>query len=172
MRPRLRVVDQNGEVHDGENRLCETCGAAIARVTSGGAPIRPAEYLRRRYCGQDCARRRERPIATIKGAHNRARRLVPLRSCDECGAPGRDRHHIDGNPFNNVLANIAVLCRRCHMEADGRMARFVEAAGGRITKPLPAKPCAVCKRQYKPLRKGRCSRCDRHWRMHGSEWGQ
>lgn len=42
--------------------------------------------------------------------------------CERCEtAPAVDRHHKDGNPLNNVAGNIASLCRRCHMEVDGRI---------------------------------------------------
>jgi hypothetical protein len=47
-----------------------------------------------------------------------------MRDCDRCGKPGRDRHHRDGNTLNNEPENIECLCRRCHMEIDGRLARF------------------------------------------------
>jgi hypothetical protein len=43
-------------------------------------------------------------------------------ACESCGEKAVDRHHIDGDPGNNVLSNIASLCRRCHMVADGRIA--------------------------------------------------
>lgn len=52
------------------------------------------------------------------------------------------------------------LCRRCHMAEDGRMKHFVAAAGGRKDGPQPPKPCAVCARDAKPLRRGLCHRCD------------
>jgi 5-methylcytosine-specific restriction endonuclease McrA len=42
--------------------------------------------------------------------------------CEKCPAPGIDRHHRDGNPGNNVPENLMVLCRRCHMVEDGRLA--------------------------------------------------
>lgn len=45
--------------------------------------------------------------------------------CESCRvAPATDRHHIDSDPGNNVRENIALLCRRCHMTADGRLERF------------------------------------------------
>lgn len=45
--------------------------------------------------------------------------------CDDCGAPSVDLHHIDTNPLNNDRANIAVLCHRCHMIHDGRLAALI-----------------------------------------------
>jgi len=32
-----------------------------------------------------------------------------------------DRHHVDGNPNNNHRSNVRFLCRRCHMDDDGRL---------------------------------------------------
>lgn len=51
-----------------------------------------------------------------------ARYRFPLaETCERCqNAPAVDRHHVDGDPLNNVAENIQSLCRRCHMEVDGR----------------------------------------------------
>lgn len=51
-----------------------------------------------------------------------ARYWFPLAdTCERCDtSPAVDRHHIDGDPLNNVPSNIQSLCRRCHMEVDGR----------------------------------------------------
>ena len=49
-----------------------------------------------------------------------ARRMYALRPCDRCGGEARDRHHADGDCRNNDPANIQILCRRCHMQVDGR----------------------------------------------------
>lgn len=51
-----------------------------------------------------------------------ARDHLPLEpNCERCGAEAVDRHHRDGNPLNNDPGNVASLCRRCHMELDGRL---------------------------------------------------
>jgi len=36
---------------------------------------------------------------------------------------GYDRHHIDGNPLNNIPKNVLIVSRRIHMIKDGRMKR-------------------------------------------------
>ncbi len=55
-------------------------------------------------------------------ARERAQRRFPLKSCQRCESKkGFDRHHIDGNVFNNDVENIMILCRSCHMIIDGRM---------------------------------------------------
>lgn len=61
------------------------------------------------------------------GGRLRAVRYFPLPlACQECGAEGGvERHHKDANTTNNTDANIAFLCRRCHMQADGRLDHLI-----------------------------------------------
>jgi hypothetical protein len=60
--------------------------------------------------------------ATPSSARERARTRFAAKICSKCGSRKKvERHHIDSNPFNNEPENIAVLCRRCHMDSDGRM---------------------------------------------------
>jgi hypothetical protein len=92
----------------------------------------------------------------------RARRKFEIagRTCEDCGnSPAVDRHHKDGDTGNNDATNIAFLCRRCHMAADGRLDRFRDARGGRRYGPQPAKPCVQCGAEYKPRRRGLCRKC-------------
>lgn len=56
------------------------------------------------------------------------------------------------------------LCRRCHMIEDGRMATFMAQANA--PKNQPPKPCIDCGQPSKPLRKGRCHRCNERRRYH------
>lgn len=60
--------------------------------------------------------------ASRSAARDRLKRRVPVSGpCETCGEPAMDRHHKDGSTHNNDPSNIAMLCRRCHMEADGRL---------------------------------------------------
>jgi len=62
-----------------------------------------------------------------KGGRNRALRMYQdIGPCTECGDVKSERHHNDGNTANNSPDNISVLCRRCHMKADGRHDKFME----------------------------------------------
>lgn len=64
-----------------------------------------------------------------KGGRSRAeRRYRDIGLCWGCGSNRAERHHIDENTANNAPSNIAVLCRRCHMERDGRLDEFIELA--------------------------------------------
>jgi 5-methylcytosine-specific restriction endonuclease McrA len=58
-----------------------------------------------------------------KGGRARALHLYPvIGPCVSCGSPRSERHHRDENTANNHPANIVILCRRCHMKEDGRLA--------------------------------------------------
>lgn len=74
--------------------------------------------------------------------HGRAQRKISLKGviCERCDeAPASDRHHIDANRLNNDPTNIMRLCRRCHMEEDGRLEalRARNSSGRRRRKKNP-----------------------------------
>lgn len=97
----------------------------------------------------------QRPATQRKRA--RAVRPELPGTCERCGeAKPLERHHLDGNPGNNAAQNIAALCRRCHMEVDGRLARFSALPK---PSPRPPTPCEECGRLFKPLRRGLCAAC-------------
>lgn len=106
---------------------------------------------------------------TPNSQRRRARKLYQgLGDCELCGKPAVDRHHKDGNTGHNAFDNIQNLCRRCHMEVDGRLAKLIEA--GKITRVISLpRPCAVCSRLYKPLRRGRCHSCNEYLRRNGKD---
>jgi len=63
---------------------------------------------------------------TPKSGRSRAIRKFPtIGPCERCGSGRAERHHRDENPTNNAQENIIALCRRCHMETDGRLERLV-----------------------------------------------
>jgi hypothetical protein len=101
----------------------------------------------------------------------RARRLYSLEgvACEDCGAKATDRHHIDGDTGNNVRANIALLCRRCHMVRDGRLAAL--AAIPRPPKNI-VRACETCGRPTNSHRyaKGECHRCRMYTFRTGRKW--
>lgn len=66
--------------------------------------------------------------ASKNAKRGRAQRLYAVGGPCEfrgCTSASADRHHIDGNPGNNASENIELLCRRHHMERDGRLAALV-----------------------------------------------
>lgn len=52
----------------------------------------------------------------------RAQRMYLPQTCRICGGTA-ECHHKDDNTLNNEFCNIDFLCRKHHMEADGRMGR-------------------------------------------------
>lgn len=73
-----------------------------------------------------------------RSAHRRANEIThSIKACEVCGSSQNlERHHLDNNPFNNSPDNVQVLCRRCHMEIDGRL--------GWAAKPKIRKTCLHC----------------------------
>lgn len=70
--------------------------------------------------------------ATDHTKRRRAENWYPeKRKCQRCGKDAYDRHHSDGNLNDGTPENILFLCRRCHMETDGRLNKFKNAMGGR-----------------------------------------
>lgn len=103
---------------------------------------------------------------TANDSRKDARRLYPdLERCERCGATSQEkrleRHHRDGNPFNNSPTNIQPVCRRCHMALDGRLARLRETAlaNSERARKDPT-PCVECGKLSKPLRRGLCHACN------------
>ena len=40
--------------------------------------------------------------------------------CESCGIESPTSiHHVDGNPFNNTLENLKILCQMCHARTHG-----------------------------------------------------
>lgn len=77
---------------------------------------------------------------SVKGGRTRAKRLYrDIGPCVVCENPKSERHHIDGNTANNEPENIVALCRRCHMETDGRLDAFKELARNNQPKAVAAR---------------------------------
>jgi hypothetical protein len=122
-----------------------------------------------------CASEEKLPHPLFKGdaalktsKRMRAVRLYPvIGNCENCKtAKAVDRHHKDGNTGNNVRSNVAFLCRRCHMLEDGRL----QALLSHKNPTIPPTHCCNCKTLAKPLRRGRCHRCNEFFRRKGIEW--
>lgn len=63
--------------------------------------------------------------ATPNAGRSRARTKFAALNCSRCGALKAERHHKDGDTNNNDESNIDIVCRRCHMVVDGRLAGLV-----------------------------------------------
>jgi len=63
--------------------------------------------------------------ASVRTGRGRAIRKYPgIGPCVMCGKKKSERHYADGNTLNNKPSNIVPLCRKCHMVADGRLAKY------------------------------------------------
>ena len=126
----LRLGDGNRRLV-GREFVCEQCSVAFC------AYARPSRT--RRFCSRACRCAHVQPqlhaktgpnhagwlgdSVSTRGGRSRALRRYPsVGPCSRCGAGKAERHHKDENTANNEPSNIAILCRRCHMETDGRLA--------------------------------------------------
>lgn len=130
---------------------CPDCGGWKAK-----------KAYRCRHCSPrilEAAQARWNPDATAGTKRKRARAVVSKlgERCTRCyEEKPLERHHIDGDTGNNDVSNIAVLCRRCHMEVDGRLEKIMAYT----PQPHPPKECEECGRLSKPLRRGLCHACN------------
>ena len=108
-------------------------------------------------------------FATDLVKRKRARRRFQLGPCSRCGKMGTDRHHRDGDPGNNDSHNIEILCRRCHMESDGRLLKLKQQQLINSLRIKPPTACVVCQRLSKPLRRGLCHACNERLRRHSAK---
>lgn len=84
--------------------------------------------------------RPEKRDAEINISRHLAHSMYPDGNCVQCGKPQDHVHHMDGNPLNNDLGNLAPLCASCHRKAHGGV-----KAGGtpkpiKIRKPKAERP--------------------------------
>lgn len=63
--------------------------------------------------------------ATKRSGYSRALRMFKDGICKKCKNQIAERHHKDGNTLNNKASNVVFLCRRCHMESDGRLQNLI-----------------------------------------------
>jgi len=91
----------------------------------------------------------------MRTGNDRARRIFKSTPpCMKCGAPKSERHHIDGNPRNNAQENIAFLCRRHHMEADGRLEALRSLAP--LSQPLASAVRSTAQTTATHCKRGHC----------------
>ena len=66
---------------------------------------------------------------TERSGRSRAIRAFPIiGGCIKCGKSRAERHHKNGNTADNSPQNIEIVCRRCHMKEDGRLAALVASS--------------------------------------------
>ena len=127
-----------------KHRICAQCGGEIQRRGSTvkfcshdcyathikGKPLDPSVAATRTYLYGPKHPGWKGDAISVKGGRRRALRLYPeIGPCIRCSSVKAERHHKDGNTANNSPDNIEALCRRCHMEEDGRLASVRKRPG-------------------------------------------
>lgn len=91
--------------------------------------------------------------ATPSAKLSRAHRRYPATICSLCDSQDHvQRHHIDHNQGNNAPHNIAILCRRCHMDYhNGRIQRSAIRSVAEVAQSeMDLRPVAPKKRRSQP----------------------
>ena len=113
------------------SRVRKYCSVACGKYSQLGTKQSAAHVEKRKRFGEDHPLWSGDAISE-RGGRSRALRAfqAPL-ACEGCGeTKPLDRHHKDDNTANNSRENIAFLCRKCHMTADGRINRMGEVRYG------------------------------------------
>lgn len=120
---------QNHKQHEESRLKFNCCGCGKEVIDS---PSRVGK--RRKFCSIECKtilanttkerRNKQRSLQKLKRGNNSSRNLrkhvfkFKSKVCEKCGYDEYDfcldLHHIDNNPNNNTIENVAVLCCICH----------------------------------------------------------
>ena len=118
---------QNHKQYDRFTFNCEQCG----KFTEASPSRRK---MKKKFCSLECRtacridtkqrRQRQKASAVLKRGYNGSRQTrkylfkIKDKVCEICGYNEYDFcldiHHIDENPNNNTLENLAILCAFCH----------------------------------------------------------
>lgn len=116
--------EQNRE--SAKRRRARARGEDVPRRTPGpakGYQFAPDVLASRQYVRGESHPQWTGDAVSEKAGRKRALKLYPVVGpCVGCGAAKAERHHKDHDTANNAPDNNEALCRRCHMEEDGRLA--------------------------------------------------
>lgn len=129
---RLKVYDEAIRLHKeygwGSPRISKKLG--VARGTVGGwlyEGVRPKDMSQERRGEKNPAWKGD-----LVSANCARLRICRKSSPWYISVPeGYERHHIDGNLYNNSPENIEIVTRRQHMEKDGRLEKLIKRMRGR-----------------------------------------
>lgn len=125
--------------HRNQPRRMEPCAICGSPFYFKGGP-KSRRTCPRIECRQEL-KRRSAPnyrgdSASLSAARGRSAFIKSGDTCEHCGDTaenrGRwiERHHVDGNPYNNAPENISILCKPCHRKAHGRAVRLPQSCVG------------------------------------------
>lgn len=100
-------------------KFCQTCGERMYRKRFNGRLEDRTRFLSRKNCSQTCGNSRN--VIQADSHRQRARRIKPRTSCEECAAKQKLHvHHRDRDVTNNDSSNLVVLCASCHLRLHWR----------------------------------------------------
>ena len=138
-------------------KYCAYCGKRLVRKMFGKRREDFGVFLRRKYCGRDCMKKafikRDAQDQSVRNARQSADRIVynilgKQAVCEVCGSVSNiDVHHIDGDPHNNSVDNLQLLCRSCHMKAHRQSTKKCYVCGAKV------RGKGLCNKHYLRYRK-------------------
>lgn len=140
-------------------KYCLRCGERLHRKTFHGRLEDYGVFLRRKYCGLDCAIRTcRKESVTLAGLRSRAQKYRG-QQCDSCGTTEKlNVHHRDLNPANNSAENLLTLCSSCHTRWHWEHGK---------TMPRATTTCSVCGTPCEHLTHGMCQKHYQRWKKYG-----
>ena len=147
------------QAHKDEIKYCCFCSDLMIRKRmSNGLLESNFHFKRRKYCGRDCMvgafiLKPRNNFNNVRLSRQQASNLMKYlgkdKKCNKClREKNVDIHHLDGNPFNNMLSNLQSLCRSCH-----------------VKEHRPKRSCIICGDRHKG--RGYCDKHLQRYRKYG-----
>lgn len=134
-------------------KQCITCGGEMIQPRWANGKL-DSTFKNRKFCSIECSKlfALKSPAITPSAGRVRAQKMYTLKPCKICGNEHSQRHHVDGNPTNNLSENIMFLCQKCHVAEHVK-----EGTWGKVKQLTPTK-CVICGLLFHP-RKTRDKLC-------------
>lgn len=129
------------------NKICITCHKEFS-----------SRYNKRKYCSKRCSKlginnpNWKGDEVGYKGIHIWVSNVLgrPDR-CSKCGVIGPVDLANISNEYKRDISDWEWLCRKCHMDKDGRMSTFLSHSN--MNNKLPNKICPMCGNEFHPSNK-------------------
>lgn len=110
---------------------------------------------KRRFCSKKCASSGEYSPSWVGDkvgkvqVHTWMKKIMPRPDrCDKCGKRGKVDLANRSNEYKRDKNDWDWLCRKCHMESDGRLEKFLSHSN--MHNKLPEKKCLQCGKTFQP----------------------
>ena len=108
-------------------KYCEICGIKLERKRFGRRLEDRTRFLSRKTCSQACGN--TRTVIQADSFRVRARKVIPIITCEACQATERLHvHHVDRDVTNNDPSNLRTMCASCHLKLHWREDRAARMA--------------------------------------------